>query len=83
MTFPIGREKDLENNFTHYLECVHNFSFATKIVYFMPCIILKAMPKHKLKVLVYGYRWNFDFSIKKIRYVEKVRVIERGVIDDD
>ena len=63
---------------THELDCVHRYNSKSKTEYSMPCKILKKMPDGRLKILVFGERWNRDIKKTKIRYVEAYRLHEKN-----
>jgi len=60
---------------THKLSCIHALNGRTSIDYEMDCIILKKMPGHRLKILVFGERyWPGNDDKKRIRYVDEFRI---------
>lgn len=62
------------NDATHKLRCRHCIGAAVQH-YTMPCIILKKMPKRRLKILVFGDRNDRStYYISKIRYVPAYNV---------
>lgn len=60
-------------NATHRLSCAHQMCRNPKTYYSMPCNIVKQMPGHRLKIVVYGLLWN-PRQGKRIRYVDAYRV---------
>lgn len=59
------------------LRCVHSYNRRSRAEYTMPCLILKHMPdRQRVKVLVFGERWNSEVSKTRVRYVTKDRVSE-------
>ena len=62
---------------THNLSCIHSINSRQSYDYSMSCIILKRMPRSRLKILVFGERNRKGRdNVKKIRYVEEDRVTE-------
>ncbi|PJG82155.1 hypothetical protein CVP04_10895 [Caviibacterium pharyngocola] len=57
----------------YYLKCKHQLG-NSRIYYLMYCNIIKNMPNGRLKIKVFGSRYNSMIG-EKIRYVNKSRVI--------
>ena len=65
----------------HYLcnDCTikrNSYNSRSRTEYTMPCKILKKMPDGRLKILVFGERWNRDNPKTRIRYVHPYRIHE-------
>jgi len=60
---------------THELWCRHQISRNFGYNYKMSCIPLSVTKTGKVKVVVFGERWIHDADIKKIRYVDKERIV--------
>ena len=78
--------EDLEKYYirdaTHDILCRHQYCRNSVKSYRMPCIILSETKSGKYKVVVFGDRMYQDNRFKKIRYVEKDKIIEKRNLDE-
>ena len=71
------------DDFTHWLLCRHCVSARSCTEYEMKCILVKRTVSGKAKIIVFGDRnWKDKDHIKRVRYVDFNKIIERKTHED-
>jgi len=72
------------SNYTNWLRCHHCQGHSHK-TYYMPCTKVKEMPDgERVKIVVFGERdWKDTFDKKRVRYVNKDRVLDKELLELD
>lgn len=73
MSRTIRNEQPASWQGTHLLECTHSLNSRSRIDYLMYCDVLKTTPRGRLKIFVYGTRYQ-SVDGGRIRYVDKWQV---------